>query len=771
MRAYWSILKDSFREAMASRVLWVLLILISLVLLALAPFGYRETITIGLDQNAIREWPEFMDRIKTEGKKSRPSPARRIWSLLDKAAQERLEKHSVPEQGDAASAFEFIATIEVLTKALDEMLRRTDFYDREAWTDTQMVSPEGRELLEDSDELSDDERRRLNRLLLEAAFPDLVRASPPTSVVTTYFVLDVGSPSPIRARQFATQVSSSVATLNKYLVGMVGILAAILVTAPIIPRTFEPGSINLLLSKPISRPLLFLTKYLGACAFILINAAYLIGGMWLILGIRFGVWNSHLLVAIPVYVFLFAVYYSVSACAGAVWRSAMASIAVTILFGLLCTGLEWSKALLRNSVETRPKIVKVIPVPDALLSVNEMGMTSRWDDSEREWTEAFVSKDRHQMGPMLHFVPLEALNRPIGPVYDAANDRLLAVSRSMTTGMLMVTVGNREADWESMEGVGAPPGTFSLLRAPDGDILAIAVRDILRLEGDPLASEEPAPSSGEEVPSAGEGPFRSVGPEPSIVLRRPATAAMNDETGMFAVYSRGVIRVLGEDDDGKYEVRRERKLVDDEGERVVLAFGGTTVVVGLSDGTILALDADTLDERARFASDGSGPARFVVTSPGGQRFAVVYHSGRLSLLDAEKGSLAAADVVGQGDVSAAAFSAPDRLLVAYRSTRVAECRLGSGEVVRRYAPKLGLFERVYRYGVNPLYTIMPKHGELDNTVEYLLAASEAGRAEGEAKDLTLARQRLRPWTPVWSSLLFTAVVLALGSLYIQRREF
>ncbi len=771
MRAYWSILKDSFREAMVSRVLWVLLVLISIVLLLMAPLGYRETITIGLDENAVREWPELIERIRKESKKARPSPSRRIWTLLDEAAQKKLEKFAMPEQGDAAAAFEFVANLEEIAKAFDKTLRRTDFYEREAWTYTQMVSPEGRQLLKDFDKLSDDEKRRLNRLLFESAFPDLVRTSPPTSVVLTYVVWDVGSPKPVRASQFAADISSLVATIMKYVVGALGVFAAILVTAPIVPRTLEPGSINLLLSKPISRWLLFLTKYVGGCAFILINAAFLIGGMWLILGIRFGIWNFHLLLAIPVYVFLFAVYYSVSVFSGVLWRSAMASIAVTILFGLLCTVVGLFKGGIESAVIERKRIVQVIPIPDGLISVNEMGISNRWDDSEGTWAEAFVSKDRRQMGPMLYALPLEALPRPMGPVYDPANDRLLAASRSLTTGKMMVNVGRRDEDWESLEGVVAPPGTFSLLREPHGKILAVSALDIFRLEGDPLASEEPVSVFGMDVPFTGESPFRSVGPEPPIVLTRPAIAAMNDETGMLAVHSRGVIRVLGKDGNGKYQLRRERKLAKDDHGVAAISFGGATLVVGLNDGTLLALDAETLEEQSRFSSDGSGPPRFVVASPSGRWFAAVFHTGKLSLLDTEKDSLVAADVGGQGDISAAAFSGADKLLVADHSTRVTEYRLETGEVERRYAPKQGLVERLYRFLIKPVYTIFPKPGELDNTVEYLLTARKAAENEGKPKDLTLTRQRLRPWAPVWSSLAFAVVILAFGCLYVQRREF
>ena len=41
MKPYLVIIADSFREALASRVLWILLILITLVLVALIPLGFR----------------------------------------------------------------------------------------------------------------------------------------------------------------------------------------------------------------------------------------------------------------------------------------------------------------------------------------------------------------------------------------------------------------------------------------------------------------------------------------------------------------------------------------------------------------------------------------------------------------------------------------------------------------------------------------------------------------------------------------------------------
>ncbi len=52
-------------------------------------------------------------------------------------------------------------------------------------------------------------------------------------------------------------------------------LIGLLVTAGLIPQTFEAGAIDLLLSKPVNRSLTFLTKFVGGCIFVGLAAAYL----------------------------------------------------------------------------------------------------------------------------------------------------------------------------------------------------------------------------------------------------------------------------------------------------------------------------------------------------------------------------------------------------------------------------------------------------------------------------------------------------------------
>jgi hypothetical protein len=84
---------------------------------------------------------------------------------------------------------------------------------------------------------------------------------------------------------------------------------------------------------------------------------------------------------------------------------------------------------------------------------------------------------------------------------------------------------------------------------------------------------------------------------------------------------------------------------------------------------------------------------------------------------------------------------------------------------------MGVLERVYRYGVLPLYTIFPKPGELDNMVAYLLTEQETAAVSPDAENLSAGQVMLNVKGPVWSSLAFTVVMLGLTCLYVRRADF
>jgi len=108
------------------------------------------------------------------------------------------------------------------------------------------------------------------------------------------------------------------------------LLIGIIITSFFIPNMLRKGTVDLLLAKPTQRWLLFFYKYVGGLTFIFLNMAYAIGGIWLVLGIRTGLWANELLLIVFTVTFFFAILYSISAFIGMITRSTIAAIMVTI---------------------------------------------------------------------------------------------------------------------------------------------------------------------------------------------------------------------------------------------------------------------------------------------------------------------------------------------------------------------------------------------------------------------------------------------------------
>src|SRR4029077_1659084 len=70
-----------------------------------------------------------------------------------------------------------------------------------------------------------------------------------------------------------------------------GMFLAVFASAGLIPTVFEPGRIELLLSKPVARHHILLGRYLGNLLVVTANVFYLVIAVWLIFGLKTGVWT------------------------------------------------------------------------------------------------------------------------------------------------------------------------------------------------------------------------------------------------------------------------------------------------------------------------------------------------------------------------------------------------------------------------------------------------------------------------------------------------
>ncbi|MEY4180438.1 MAG: hypothetical protein RLY70_4012 [Planctomycetota bacterium] len=777
-RPYLAVIVDSFREALASRVLWVLMAVILLVLGVLAPFGYRTVASIVVVERDVSDWPKFIIAVRNQSAAEKATPGKHIVSLMSEPTRKMIAAYQLPKEGDFDGAMQFIRGIRQFRDELTRVIYLPTFHNPDAWKETLVANAELKPLLAaDAATLTPDEIGRRNRLLLEAAFVDYITPSPPVSFQMRYFTWDLLEPLPFSLADFRKVLDRAVSWVMSFFVGVIGILVAVVVTSSIVPQMFDPGQLNLLLSKPITRSLLFLAKFCGGCFFILLNASVLITGLWLILGVRFGSWNPSLLLAIPIYMFMFAIYFSVSSLAGLLWRNTIVSIGTTVLFWLVCFGLGSAKSALDTFYMSKQRFSHLFLAKnakgDTIGAVNEMGFSFVWNESSLAWDEVFVNETQRQLRPAMALVPaVPAEMRPIGPVYDSERDQLVALQRSMRDGMMQTFAGPRANQWQSAKGAGAPFGAMYLLQEPDGRLLVVASTGLYRLQRDPLASAKPVKLFGMSLPLPRADVFQSVGPEKPVVLTRPAAATIDAESGDVALYSRGMLRVLQKNADGKFSLAWEKAIDTENNPALALAFGAQHLLAVADDGRLLFYQAKTGELAGELEADPRRAPRFLSSAPRGQSISLVTHDGYLWLVDPATQTLRRPDVRGQGDVSAAMFLDANRLWVADRLTRVTEYELEGLRVARRWSPRASLIANAYRYVIKPLYTVLPKPGELGKTVNYLLSGSNVDASTtGGRQDLDAARSADDPWAPVWSSGLFVGVILALGCFYLERQEF
>lgn len=121
------------------------------------------------------------------------------------------------------------------------------------------------------------------------------------------------------------------------------VLFGVFATAGIIPDALEKGTVDLYLSKPIARWELLWGKYLGAVVVMLANALYFVGTIWLIFGLKLGVWNIEFLLSAFILTFIFACLYSIVTTIGVAFRNSAISIIGAFLYLFIVSGILYHR--------------------------------------------------------------------------------------------------------------------------------------------------------------------------------------------------------------------------------------------------------------------------------------------------------------------------------------------------------------------------------------------------------------------------------------------
>ena len=135
---------------------------------------------------------------------------------------------------------------------------------------------------------------------------------------------------------------------------------ALISTAGIFPDFVSGGSIDLFLSKPISRLRLFLTKYAAGLLFVTLQVTIFSAASFLVIGIRGGAWLPGLFLAVPVVVCFFSYLFAVCVLVGVLTRSTVAALLLTILFWFGILGVHVTELLvLKESVKRQQQAAQL----------------------------------------------------------------------------------------------------------------------------------------------------------------------------------------------------------------------------------------------------------------------------------------------------------------------------------------------------------------------------------------------------------------------------
>ncbi len=106
--------------------------------------------------------------------------------------------------------------------------------------------------------------------------------------------------------QFINAVQSGMAMM----ISTIGLFLALMATSTLFPLMTQKGSIELLLCRPVPRWRLMVARFLGGTAIMALNAGYLIAGVWLVLGLKSGIWNTGFPASTILIVIAFVFLYS-----------------------------------------------------------------------------------------------------------------------------------------------------------------------------------------------------------------------------------------------------------------------------------------------------------------------------------------------------------------------------------------------------------------------------------------------------------------------------
>lgn len=786
---YLAVILDCFSEAARSRVLWVLMAAWTILLVAIAPFSIIQGVTTEFQADQILARTPLIDALTnaSSGKGSKSQQA--VWEFMEPDLKQQIIDRNKNNRGGRLPMGE-------LSKGLSSVLDKPKLYSSDAWPTASKRSELDGLLEEAPEKLPTEKLQRLNRRLVELAFPGMIRSGESNAIWVGYAGIKVSDPLPISKKQLQPFIEGFLlVTIMRVGLGLVGVFIGIVVTSAMIPDMFQAGSLHLLLSKPVSRAGLLIAKFVGATAFIAWNVSFILVGFYLLVGWRLELWNPGILLCIPVFVFIFMIFYSVSMLSGLIWKNAIISIAITALFWGFCTVIGITHDVMSGIVTQWPKIVAIETVGDKVFSVTARGRLQLWDPDSNLWQTAYgeTTGEETIIGPFwikpdsaLYFgrpyrIPFGGIQSDSIRLQIAKLPELQQNERVSSTQAEASVSANAPPLWSDQRidsGPEFPPRTRRVIKWND-TLLALTERGLFRLDREAASMDDgrpqvslfgfafPTSKPSETYPSMTPSDWQPQSP-------MDLTPSFDQEN--FFVYTRGNLVTLRTIGSNQFEPVSSLDLELPEGTLALIAANDQMVLVATNKNGIIKVpieDPKSLKLGAPVAIEGleSVVPRKVIMSSIDQSFVVLDRDGKIWSIDATGEKWTPPRLPVSDRISAIHIDATGNWWIAWGVNQITVWNPVDKQVVQSITPTLSLVDTIFHRIVSPLYWVNPKPAAVGTTIRSCITDEDPfslGRETSELQESII--QPVDFWEPIWSNALFIGVMLVIGCSLLYRQD-
>lgn len=771
MKPYLAVLFDSFLESTRSYVLWILLAAWTLLLALLFPLHFTSEESYLILGNSFRSDSSagtIMDSLAevSAGKGSRAQKV--VYAKLSESFQKLMKDRKETKRRVA---------IGVLIDELNRVLTVPDLYSEEAWPNVKK-SDKYNDLLNRQD-LTKIELEKLNRKLLDSAFPSTLNSPEGRATWVAYAGIKLGNPLPFTKEMAKPFIEQAFYPIIMWVgLSVVMLFISIIITSSLIPDLFQPGSLHLLLSKPISRSLLFLTKYVGGCIFVGLNVTFVLVGLYLYSGLQLEIWNDGILKCIPLFIFSFLVYYAVSCLAGLIWRNAIISVVVTALFWALCFILGMVYSYFQNAVEMKPSIRGIQIVNESIWVRSMSGRLLCWDKATNRWQSAFGERDDQRLlGPVaiasqksLYFARTENLPFGLGgrenmkldiakipDAYDPADQTFTSpqwADSRLDSGSNLPKSAEYMIPWGDSLAVMTPNGLFVFDPSKDRPVenRFEGITNVLQNFGVKPPKEEA---------------FKQVIKD--VDLARPFDWAVSQTRNTIVAYSKGEAIVWKLNNETGEYAEAWRKTFDFDKELLATIGCNDSILFVCPEGLApMVVDLNQSDSVRTLDKIGNTRVRQILNGPS-KEIALLDYARNVWLLNESATEIQRPNLTGQGEALSATFADDGKLWIAYRVSNIAAWDLKENSVVQVLSPRSSIRDLIYYWILKPMYMIAQRPAEMEDLQEVLVTNASKSIAVTR-NDMDMIDQEKETGTSILSNLIFVSVILTFCCLYLYRQD-